>query len=67
MTTNAMDRKLEHRFIVQIVTLNVLLEIIDIVNWLRAVEAFSRNHFAMLQFVLGENFLERFSIKEMND
>lgn len=59
MTADAVQRKLQSGFIFHIVSLNVLLKFIDIVNWLGTVKTFSRNHFAVLQFMFGEDFFRR--------
>lgn len=58
MAANAVHRVLQRRFVFQVMVLNVLLEIVDIGNWLGAVETFSRNYFAMLQLVLGKDLME---------
>lgn len=55
MTADAVQWKLHNRFVRHVMELDVMLEIIDIVNWLRTVKTFSRNHFAMLKFVLRED------------
>lgn len=53
MTANAMQRKLERGFVLRVVSVNVMLEVADIVDRLGAVETFARNHLAVLEFVFS--------------
>lgn len=53
MTTDAMNWQLECGFVLDIVGLNVQLEVLNVVDRLRTVKAFSRNYFAVLKLVFS--------------
>lgn len=55
VATNAMNRKLQRGFVLNVVSLNVHFEVLNVVDRLRTVETFSRNDFAVLQFVFCKN------------